>query len=273
MLIPILIFIICVAILFYRESTTGEFFAKSIELKGGTQTSIITNQAVNVDSLKNYLSQKYGDVEIRVASGIGGNSILIRASEDINQTQLLDDVKNYGIKVNSYSFEKIGAQLGKSFFAQTRIAFILAFIFMGIVVFIIFRTPAPSLAVIFAAFSDIICTLGIMQVIGLELSLASFAGLMMVLGYSIDTDILLTTRLLKRRHGTIIDRSISAVKTGLTMTMTTLVALSALYLASGARTLHEIATVLIIALLIDIPNTWLMNLGILRWWIDRKGLR
>jgi len=273
MVIPIIIFIIFAGTLFYKYYTTGEFFIKNIDLSGGTQTNIQTKQNVDVSALESYLKPKIGDVEVRVASSIGGNTLIIKAGEDVDQTKLLKMVEDYGIKIDDYSFEKIGAQLGESFFAQSKIALALAFIFMGIVVFVIFKNVVPSLAVIFAAFSDIICTLGVMQLFGLELSLASFAGLLLVLGYSIDTDILLTTRLLKRRNGTVVDRSIGAVKTGLTMTTTTIVALVALYIISGATALHEIATVLLIALLIDIPNTWLMNLGILRWWIDKKGLR
>ena len=106
----------------------------------------------------------------------------------------------------------------------------------------------------------------------MSMSLASFACLLLVLGYSIDTDILLTTRVIKRREGSVTKRCKGALKTGLTMTTTSLVAFVSLYLVSGAAALGEVASVLIIALLIDIPNTWLTNLGILRWWAEKKGL-
>ena len=270
MLIPLAIFLICTGFLFFKYFTMGEFFEKSFDLKGGAHLTIDVENNVDINKLESYLKQKLPDVEVREIFSISGKSLLIRTGEEVSEDDLLKMVEDYGLKIKSHSFLSIESKLGESFFSQSRLALIIAFIFMGAVVFFIFKSFAPSMAVIFAAFSDIICTLAIMQVIGLKLSLASFAALLMVLGYSIDTDILLTTRLLKRREGSIIDRSIGAIKTGLTMTSTTLVALCALLFAAKATVLQEIASDLIIALLIDLPNTWLMNLGILRWCVERR---
>ena len=57
-----------------------------------------------------------------------------------------------------------------SFFIQTMMALLVAFLLMGIVVFIYFRSPIPSLAVILAAGSDIICTVAIFNLTGEKLS-------------------------------------------------------------------------------------------------------
>ena len=69
---------------------------------------------------------------------------------------------------------------------------------MGLVVFIYFRTLVPSLAVILAAFSDIVVTLAIFNLTGEKLSTAGVAAFLMLIGYSVDTDILLNTRVLKK---------------------------------------------------------------------------
>ena len=60
------------------------------------------------------------------------------------------------------------------------------------------------------------------------------------------------------------------MKTGLTLTMTTLIALTAMYFVSGSFIIEQIAFVLIIGLLIDMPATWFANAGILRAWLERK---
>ncbi|UCG95106.1 MAG: protein translocase subunit SecF [archaeon] len=272
MVVPLIFLALCLGFLLLNYTNTGEFFIKGVDLEGGAQLTVETSQNVDASSLETHLRQEFGDVQVRTTVGVGTNNILIRAGEDVDKDLLLESVRNYGIDVESHSFEKIGAALGESFFVQSRTALIIAFVFMGFVVFFVFRSLVPSVAVMLAAFSDIICTIAVMQVFGLSLSLASFAGLLLVLGYSIDTDILLTTRVIKRREGNIEERIRGAFKTGITMTFTTLVALTALYLVSGATALKEISTVLIIALLIDLPNTWLTNLGILRLWSERKGL-
>jgi preprotein translocase subunit SecF len=272
MFLPLIFLTLCLGFLLFNYMNTGEFFIKGVDLEGGAQLTVETRQNIDASSLEARLRQEFGDVQVRTTVGVGTNNILIRAEEDTDKDLLLGAVRDYGIDVESHSFEKIGAALGESFFIQSRTALIVAFVFMGFVVFFVFKNMVPSVSVMLAAFSDIICAIAVMQVLGVSLSLASFAGLLLVLGYSIDTNILLTTRVIKRREGSIQERIGGAFKTGLTMTFTTLVALTALYLVSGATALKEISTVLIIALLIDLPNTWLTNLGILRLWSERKGL-
>ncbi len=272
MVIPIIFLFVCMGALLFNYQSTGEFVSKGVDLEGGSQLTLDTRQRVVASELEEHLGPIFGNVRVRTAMSVSGNTILIRADEDVDKESLLSEIENYGIDITSHSFEKIGANLGESFFSQSITAMIFAFIFMGIVVFIVFKNFVPSIAVLWCAFSDIICTIVVMGFFGIDLSLASFAGLLLVLGYSIDTDVLLTTRMVKRREGTLMERSIEALKTGLTMTTTTLVALTALYLVSGATALREIATVLIIALLIDVPNTWLTNFGILRMWAEKRGI-
>lgn len=151
---------------------------------------------------------------------------------------------------------------------------------MGIVVFIIFRTFVPSVAVLISAFADIAFAAAMMDVFGIVLSLGTVAALLMLIGYSVDTDILLTTRLLKRK-GELGDKIKDAMKTGLTMTTTTLAALIALFLVSSGSYLvstftridiiRDISVVLIFGLIADIINTWMTNVGILKWYIEKTG--
>ena len=146
---------------------------------------------------------------------------------------------------------------------------------MSITVFIIFRNFVPSMAVILAALSDIIIAIGGMSLFGIPLSVASVGAILMLIGYSVDTDILLTTRLLKRKEGTVTERALDAMKTGLTMAAAAIGAMAALYLVvifliPAAQTLADIAAVLIIGLVADILATWLMNLGILLWYMEAR---
>ncbi len=92
--------------------------------------------------------------------------------------------------------------LGEEAMTQVYYALAFAFLFMSITVFIIFRDFVPSLAVILAALSDIIIAIGGMSLFGIPLSVASVGAILMLIGYSVDTDILLTTRILKRKEGT-----------------------------------------------------------------------
>jgi len=269
MVIPLIIFLLSVGILLYHYQSTGEWFRKGIDMEGGVQLSLKLTGDFDDTALERFLSERFGKVKVRKVVSATGYGALIQCGY-VDQDELLNAVKEYGLDVEESTFQEVGSALGKSFWKQSQSAMILAFILMGGIVFIIFRKVVPSLGVIFAAVGDILGALAFMQVLGIDLTLASFAALLLTLGYSIDTDILLTTRLLKRREGSVVERSIGAMKTGLMMTLTTMAALGVLYVISTAPALREISSVLLIALAIDIPNTWLMNVGLLRWYLERK---
>ena len=63
----------------------------------------------------------------------------------------------------------------------------------------IFRDFVPSIAVITVALSDIIIAIGGMSLFGIPLSVASVGAILMLIGYSVDTDILLTCLLYTSR--------------------------------------------------------------------------
>ena len=54
---------------------------------------------------------------------------------------------------------------------------------MSFVIFILFRTFIPSIAVIFAAFADIVMTLALVNYLGIKLSTAGIEAFLMLIGY------------------------------------------------------------------------------------------
>jgi preprotein translocase subunit SecF len=121
----------------------------------------------------------------------------------------------------------------------------------------------PSIAVILAAFSDIVITVAVLSLLQIKIGTASIAALLMLIGYSVDTDILLSTRVVKEREDEYRDRVTDAFTTGITMTLTTLSAVTVTYLVAQSQTLSQIMLVLVIGLLVDIINTWLQNAPLL----------
>ncbi len=196
------------------------------------------------------------------------------------------DITEVTKKINSeYSnsnleIRQMGEVVSKALQGQALRAILFSFLGMGIVVFLIFRTFVPSVAVVISAFADIVFAAAMMDVFGIALSLGTVAALLMLIGYSVDTDILLTTRLLKRK-GELGDKIKDAMKTGMTMTLTTLAALIALFLVSSGSYLfstftridiiRDISVVLIFGLIADIVNTWMTNVGILKWYLEKGG--
>jgi preprotein translocase subunit SecF len=263
--IPVVITIISLLLI----ATMG--INEGIELKGGTVVVIELEKSVSQSELQSIISTAVPGQQVDVKS-INNNQATVDITGDTDVVKLSAALKGTGTIT---SYRSVGPVLSSESMTQVYYALAFAFIFMSITVFIIFRNFVPSMAVILAALCDIIIAVGGMSLFGIPLSIASVGALLMLIGYSVDTDILLTTRILKRKEGTVTERAIDAMKTGLTMAAAAIGSMAALYLVvvfliPAAQTLADIAAVLIIGLIADVLATWLMNLGILRWYTEAR---
>ncbi|GAA5819051.1 MAG: protein translocase subunit SecF [Methanobrevibacter sp. CfCl-M3] len=265
--IPVIVTVIMLGVILANGLEEG------IELKGGSIANLELNKDISSPELKNLLSTKLNSTDVDILSRTGSKTS-IEIGTEINETDFTDALGDTG-KIISYN--AIGPVLSAEAMVQIYWAIAFAFIFMSITVFIIFREFVPSIAIILAAVSDIVVAVGGMSIFHINLSIASVGAILMLIGYSVDSDILLTTRLLKRKDGTVSQRALNAMKTGLTMSIAAIVAMAVLYIVTiiyipEASTLSDIAIVLIFGLLGDIIATWLMNLGIIRWYLGDKGV-
>ncbi|MBR5503567.1 MAG: protein translocase subunit SecF [Methanobrevibacter sp.] len=261
--IPIILALLSLALISFNGIEQG------VELKGGSLAELQLSDSVSVDDLENQLSQELHTNNIKVTSN-GENKVTVELENNVNSSTFTNALNG---KAKVISYNEIGPVLSEEAMGQIYIAMIFAFLFMAITVFIVFREPVPSVAIILAAVCDILIALGGMSILHIPLSIASVGALLMLIGYSVDTDILLTTRLLKRREGTVNERARNAMHTGLTMSFAAIAAMGILYIVTvaimpEATTLSNISAVLVIGLIGDILSTWLMNLGILKTYID-----
>ncbi|NPA63243.1 MAG: protein translocase subunit SecF [Methanococci archaeon] len=245
---------------------------KSIDITGGTEITIKVNKDIDITPLKEMLD---GKATVKKLKSADGYYIVVRCKNeyvDFVKQKIMEFFHVDSLSKLDYSEKTIGATLSRKFFEEGFKAVGFAFLFMAIVVYLYFRSPVPSGAIILSALSDIIMALGGMSLLKIELSSATIAALLMVIGYSVDSDILLTTRVLKRLTKSFDETVKEAMKTGLTMTLTTITAMLILLIVVKlfipvAEILANIATVLILALVADILNTWLLNAGILKYYI------
>lgn len=261
--IPVIITIIALAILTFNGLDQG------IELQGGTIADLELQQPITQTELESLISSDLGLAEVNVNS-ISPTQATVEMGGEVEYETLANTLNGTAL---IQSFRSVGPVLSSEALTQVYWAIGFAFLFMAVTIFIIFRSFVPSMAVILAALFDIIIAAGGMSLFGIPLSIGSVGALLLLIGYSVDTDVLLTTRVLKRREGTITERAIDAMKTGLTMAITSISAMITLYivvilLIPSAEVLANIAAVLIIGLTADILVTWLMNLGILRWYME-----
>ncbi len=275
LIIPIFLFLFSLAYLGYSFYTTGDFITKDITLTGGTSVTLFSEQEINTKEISDFLSGKINDLSVRELSDFRTGrqkAVIIETISEPNQVRdLLEEFLKYELTSENSSIESTGSSLGKSFYNQLRIAILISFILMAIIVFILFRNFIPSFAVVISAFADITMTLAFVDLIGMKISSAGITAILMLIGYSVDSDIMLTTRLLKRQ-GETNKNLLSAFKTGITMTLTSIIAITlALFIIqSFSNILEQIFSILIIGLTFDILNTWITNVSILKWYLESK---
>ncbi len=316
LLIPMLLLVLSMVQIGVQIATTGDFINKGVSLKGGLTFTI--DKKVNIGGLNDLLTNEFPDADISVRSinKAGSQVGTIVEASDIDEeklTVLLE--KELKLTKEQYSIEVMGSALGASFFQETFRIVMIAFLFMGLVVFLYFgentksklmaglltfiiiptiylgstiiiylitlvlvgiliyiylKYSIPSFAVILSAFTDIIVTVALVNLLGMKLSTAGIAAFLMLIGYSVDTDVLLCTKVMKGKSGTIFDRILEAMKTGLTMSLTTMVAITAALSFTQSDILKQIMTILLLGLIVDLSSTWLQNAGILRIYLEKK---
>jgi preprotein translocase subunit SecF len=267
-IIPLVLLVISLVLLALNMATTGMPVTPGIDFSGGTAVTLDTS-----DSRDQIQATFAGYPLTDISEGLNNGKFL--------KFSIMDDAKFQALtaliseKYPNAKIDQIGESFGKTLQYQAVIALIFSFIGMAIVIFLAFRTFVPAVAVILSAFADMVMTAATMNIIGIPLSLGTVAALLMLIGYSVDSDILLTNRVLKRQ-GKLNEKLTGAFKTGIIMTSTTLAATAALFLVAwfgSVQILMEISAVLLIGLVFDIMNTWLTNAGILKWYAQKGGIK
>jgi preprotein translocase subunit SecF len=265
-IIPLALLAVSLVLLALNMVATGMPVTPGIDFSGGTAVTIFT-----ADTREQIQATFAGYPLIDISEGVNDGKFLKFGAMDDPKFQSLTTLIYQ--KFPDAKVDQIGETFGKTLQSQAVLAMIFSFIGMSIVIFISFRTFVPAVAVVLSAFADMVMTAAMMNVVGIPLSLGTVAALLMLIGYSVDSDILLTNRVLKRQ-GKLNDKLSGAFHTGIIMTSTTLAAAAAMFVVSwvgSVQILMEISAVLLIGLIFDIMNTWLTNVGILKWYVLKGG--
>jgi preprotein translocase subunit SecF len=180
------------------------------------------------------------------------------------------------VNFSSYSYNEVTPTLGLFFLSQIEDIIIWAFVAVAIAVLFIFRNPVPAMAVVFSSANDILVALGVMGIFGIPFGVASIGGILMLIGYSIDTSLLSSIRILKRSEDTAVKRAYTTMKTGITMTSAAIITFAILFIVSYIAfipTYLEISGVVLAGLLADIFTTWFGNTPMVLAYKMRKELR
>lgn len=267
--IPLIIAVFFGASIAYNFYQTRNVVPLSLEFSGGSFIRIQNIKETEMDEIKTAFESEFGSpaeihgtengMEIETKADLLGLQENQSAEERI-KTILTNLGINREVKIVTETMGSIISQLYKK---QARNAAIAALIVMAVILFISLRHFTAIGGILSVIGLDFLGILGGMALLNIPLSLASMAGILLIFGYAVNTNILLSTNILRRKGGSPRDRAAKAMSTGIKMSSTSAIAMIALNLISTSSALNQISAILVIGILVDMVNTWLMNSGIL----------
>ena len=168
-----------------------------IDFKGGTLIELrSTDTKINVSSLRDNLSQmNLGDVSVK---NFGNESDYLIKFENNENKNVIEEIKknldkSFGNNFNFRRVENVGPKVSAELLRSGVIAISVALFLMLVYIWIRFEWQF-SLGAIVALFHDVIVTLGLFSLLGLEINLSIIAAVLTIVGYSMNDTVVIFDR-------------------------------------------------------------------------------
>jgi preprotein translocase subunit SecF len=271
--VPFAILGVALAVLLVTYLLTGLPVGLGFEFTGGVNLQVQSDAPT--EEIETDFSTIDGVPEPDSVRSISGGAVVRYQPLDNDQMSNLRDFRDS--EYPDASLESVSPSHGTSLLYQSIGAVAFAFLLMALVVFVFFRSFVPSLGIVLSAASDMLVPIGVMTLLGIDVTLGTIPAILLLVGYSIDSDILLTRNTLSGRRKKFYENVRTAMRTGVTMTTTSMAAMAVMAVSAHFLSifiLRNIGIILFFGLGMDLINTYMMNVAILRWYVlDRRGLR
>jgi preprotein translocase subunit SecF len=169
-----------------------------IDFKGGTLIELrsSSNDKMNISTLRDNLNQMdLGDVSIK---NFGNETDFLIKFENNKNINIVENIKvnlekSFGNNFNFRRVENVGPKVSAELLRSGIIAISIALTLMLIYIWIRFEWQF-SLGAILALFHDVIVTLGLFSLLGLEINLSIIAAVLTIVGYSMNDTVVIFDR-------------------------------------------------------------------------------
>ena len=169
-----------------------------VDFKGGTLIELRTNDKTNnITMIRDSFNQmNLGDVSVKKFGN--ETDYLIKFENKDNKKNIIEDVKksldkSFGNNIDFRSVENVGPKVSAELLKSGIIAISVALALMLIYIWIRFEWQF-SLGAICALFHDVIVTLGLFSLLGLEINLSIIAAVLTIVGYSMNDTVVIFDR-------------------------------------------------------------------------------
>ena len=168
-----------------------------IDFKGGTLIELRSSDTkMNVSSLRDNLNQmNLGDVSVKKFGVETDFLIKFESSENKNVIEEIKSNldKSFGNNFDFRRVENVGPKVSAELLKSGILAITVALVLMLIYIWIRFEWQF-SLGAILALFHDVIVTLGLFSLLGLEINLSIIAAVLTIVGYSMNDTVVIFDR-------------------------------------------------------------------------------
>jgi len=219
-----------------------------IDFKGGILLEVRTGNNITISDIRIKTSDlNIGEVSIQEFGAKSDYLIRVerqKGSDNAQQiaVEILKDALNkaFGKDIDYRRLEYVGPTVSKDLISDGVMA--ICFAIMAMLAYIWFRFELPfAIGAIVALLHDIILTLGVFSILGLEFNLSTVAAILLIIGYSMNDTVVVYDRIRenlrkfkKMELKELLDKSINeTLSRTINTTITTMLALGALYLIGG----------------------------------------
>ncbi|MBL0709970.1 MAG: protein translocase subunit SecF [Colwellia sp.] len=256
-----------------------------LDFTGGTLIEVGFDQAADLQKLRKLMQDNGHDDAIVQFYG-SSRDVVIRLGlrEDVKAEMLGNEILSIlengtGQQVDMRRIEFVGASVGDELAEQGGLAMLTALI--CILVYVAFRFEWRfAVGSVVALFHDVLLTLGLFSILGLEFDLTVLAAILAVIGYSLNDTIVVSDRIRENFRKIRESSPEDIINISLTQTLsrtfitsiTTLLVLAALFFKGGAL-IHGFATALLFGVFIGTYSSiYVASLVALALGVSREGL-
>ena len=168
-----------------------------IDFKGGTLIELRVNDSkINVSSIRDTMNQMdLGDISVK---NFGNETDFLIKFENNNNENVIEEIKknldkSFGNNFDFRRVENVGPKVSSELLRSGVIAISVALALMLIYIWIRFEWQF-SLGAILALFHDVIVTLGLFSLLGMEINLSIIAAVLTIVGYSMNDTVVIFDR-------------------------------------------------------------------------------
>lgn len=270
LVIPVVLLGLSVAILAAWFLMTGAPVDRGMVFTGGTEVRISVDDSV--DNPREQIESAFDTEPESVTEVPGSGSYIVQFAEgEVTPDEVESSLSETdGLQILELS--QLTASLGSDSQLTAIYGILGAFGLISLFVIAIFRSIIPAVVIILSAISNILVGLAAMNLVGIQLTMGTLGALLMLIGYSIDSDILLNDHVIRGNKDSFNESVHDAMSTGVTMTVTSLSAMVVMFVLAtifGIGLLADMGFLLAIGLSMDLVNTYMMNVSLLRWYTTR----